>query len=833
MERRDPNRQKTTSIRKPPTGTYPAAGKPAAPGQQRATGRITRTGTRPAGAGTRLLTTKKPPSFFGRLVKTLLLLIVFLGIPGIIAASFFYKTKRGTTVADEVIRMAKEKLGMIEPPKKLEGPKDLPHPNLVALDSYVGAVNVQARAIDLIQKKIQNQGEDPWDKAQAQALIAQVQGIQTKLTELQENLSKGLEWLDSYYNTKGEAEKVFEELAKDEKKREALNCLISGVHLGPHLEEAAKSADVQKYLELHKKLELDKYKEAVANKEAYDTTSREAIKLRGTTRGILAKLNEALEPGKPATPKPKPAPAPAAFDARVLHPWVNAKPEAWVRVKITAGGAVTYHDMIVKSVTAETVVFADKLFAAGTASDRPEQEERFAPVEAGVVAEMEPVKVGDAEVSCRVIQLGPVKRWVAREGRAANRLTLKAEQGGKETVAGLLGEEPLKLKDQDELCLVYEFGGIKTWLLEKVPGLKVRMESPQLTWEVVDWGTEIASRPEFPKAEAPKPVEPAPGVKVDLPRRLHPLAAFKAGAWARRKTTFKSPTATSETSADVSVVKVGETSVTQKLETLGLEGNVKATESEVPLVAPADRAVGEDKITIAGTEYACVIVETTNEMGIFKHWISKDGRVGALGIPLKIEATATLKVVTEMAEEKLPVAGREVKCLKVTSEGKASDNPVKETIWYSEEILGLEVMREIVTKSDLGEIHVTVRIIDFGDDVAKKSTFGVVREDPSKLELRRVDKLLAEAEKLVIDGSVIVREISGVVKNLPDDVDRLKTLLQKNDDATGIFVKARDTYVMAKERAEDSAAVEQKIAKIDNVLDYLRKVADRIKGKLK
>lgn len=832
MERNDPNRRKTTQIRKPPTGAHPAPAPggraPTEPGTRRlgsgGTGRASRVGSH---AGQRLVKTSKPPSVIGRMIKTLLLLIVFLGIPGIIAASFFVKTKKGTTVAQEALYQIKIRLGLEEPKKAKTVDPNAKHPLLVALDTYVAQIATESKTVEFIQKQIQNQGEEPWAKEKAQKLLADLSQSQERLRDLQEKLSKDLDKLLEYIKLKEEAATVHEELSKDPKKKEALDTLLKGYPLPKELEEPSKDAQVQKYIELYKTLSLDEYPVITVGTEPFAETQRHAQKTYGSINGLSARLKEGLEPKKPEPPKPPPPPP---FDPRPFHPWAGAKAETWVRAKITVGENITYQDFIVKEANDDGLVLAGKMFAAGTASDVPDREVRFSPGEGKILRE-EPVKVGDAEVPCRVVQVGAATLWLAKDGRAANRIALKKVEGEKETVATLFGEDALKVKDQDLACLVYEIGGARFWVHESVPGYQVKMQTSQVLWEVVAWGAELAARPEFPKAAAPK--EPEPALKLELPHRLHPWAAFKDGAWARRKTTFKSTTATSDITSDASVVRRTDAAVVQKLEMLGVDGNVMAIEKEIPLVPPGDKPVQEDKLTIGGAEVACLVIETTGEMGTFKHWIAREGRAGALGVPLRIEGAGVAKAVTQVAEEKLPVAGRDVTCLRLTLEGKENDDPIKEQIWLSEEVPGFEVLRETVVRTPLGETHKAIRLIDFGDDASKKSALGATREDAAKAELRRVDRLLSEAERLVIDGSVIVRRISDKVKALPDDVDQLKTILQQNEEANGLFVKARETYVLAKDKAPDPAAVDQKIVKIDNVLEYLRKVADRVKAKLR
>jgi hypothetical protein len=76
-------------------------------------------------------------------------------------------------------------------------------------------------------------------------------------------------------------------------------------------------------------------------------------------------------------------------------------------------------------------------------------------------------------------------------------------------------------------------------------------------------------------------------------------------------------------------------------------------------------------------------------------------------------------------------------------------------------------------------------------------------------------------------------EVLGAVKNLPDDLEKLKTLAMKLETAQAFFVKARDTYSSVKEEAPAASDVPAKLAKIEKILELLQKAGDGIKSKLK
>lgn len=98
---------------------------------------------------------------------------------------------------------------------------------------------------------------------------------------------------------------------------------------------------------------------------------------------------------------------------------------------------------------------------------------------------------------------------------------------------------------------------------------------------------------------------------------------------------------------------------------------------------------------------------------------------------------------------------------------------------------------------------------------------------------KAVDTVLADAEKLVIDGTPMVKEVIVASRSLPDDAEKLKTLAMKVETAQAFFIKARDTYASVKETAPASADVTTKMAKIEKILSILQNAGDGIKSKLK
>jgi hypothetical protein len=532
-------------------------------------------------------------------------------------------------------------------------------------------------------------------------------------------------------------------------------------------------------------------------------------------------LAKAAEAAKAAEPKV------VLVDLAKLNPWSGAAKDTWVRWKKSAGGATWYEDRIVKSAGPGGSIVGVQL----SAGDAPAAgaDESFAPGRGQVVRE-EKLTVGSTEVSCAVVDSGGVLRWIPKEGRWAERLALKTQVGEQASTVGELGEEEIPIKGTAKSCIKWVVDGVKYWAHEEVPGFHVKIESPGFVAEAIDCGTDLSARPEFPKP--PKAAE-APADVVEALRRTNPWAAFKAGTWARRKVEFVSTTASSAISADSTVVEVADKHVVLRLETLGLDGLVKAVEETRLYASAGTRLAGEETLRIAGTDYPCVIVESPGMTAPVKTWIAKEGRPGRLGAILKLESAATVRAASAVGEKTLRIGGREIKCLSVSSEGRTEDNPFKEELLLSEEIPGFEVLRETVTKTGLGDMQATLTVIEFGDNPARKTPIGFEKEDPTRLGERRVQRTLDEAEKLVIDASVIFRELADSTKQVPAEAAALRALLARSSEAASLFARAKETYLTVREKAPAAAAVDDKIAKIDRAVASLQKFDEGIKARIK
>jgi len=535
-------------------------------------------------------------------------------------------------------------------------------------------------------------------------------------------------------------------------------------------------------------------------------------------------VKKAEDDRKAAEAARPPPPPPVAFDFKKYGAWGGAAKETWVRWKHTAGETVTYEDQIVRTVTDEAIVVARQGFVNGKATDLGDL---VTAIPAGKILREEMVQVGDANIACVVVESGTTLRWIAKDGRAANRVIVKAVGGGQTTTLSGIGESEASVKGQAKACVRYESGGTKVWIHEDVPGLLVRIENDRGVSEVVDCGSDLASRPEFPK-----PTRSAEAIAAQGPVRPHPWSTFKVGSWTRRRAFFKGPTATSERTADTVIVEVSPAEVALKHETLALDGGVAATEQRISLTAEANKVVGEETLSIGGVEYACVIVESLGERGPQKAWVPKEGRAGALSVALKLEAMNLTKKAVAVSERTVQVAGRELQCLRVLSEGTRDDGPIREELCFSEEVPGYEVLREVVTRTELGEAHATISLFAFGDNPARKTPIGLIKEDPATVELRRVFKVLDEAEKFVIEASVIYRELAAT-REIPPEAAKKRELLRKSDEAAALFTRARETYGTVKDRAPAEAGLEEKLGKIEKVLVSIVKYQETIKGTLK
>jgi hypothetical protein len=98
---------------------------------------------------------------------------------------------------------------------------------------------------------------------------------------------------------------------------------------------------------------------------------------------------------------------------------------------------------------------------------------------------------------------------------------------------------------------------------------------------------------------------------------------------------------------------------------------------------------------------------------------------------------------------------------------------------------------------------------------------------------KKVDLVVADADKLVLEGTPMAKDVIVGARDLPTDPEKLKTLSMKAETAQAFFVKARETYTEVKDTAPASADIPGKLTKIEKILELLQKAGDAIKSKMK
>jgi hypothetical protein len=638
--------------------------------------------------GDQLQKTSKPVSRLWKTLKLVLILVIVLGIPGIVTASFFVKVgkKKDISVAMKFWQRIRLLLGWAEPPKPFKPGR---HPNLETLEAVEKGVERDQFEVAGLDKTLsKHDDKEPWPKEDALRLHEQLDEIAARIDRRAGTLAQLQDWIKEYNQLKGEAEKAHVEgIGTDQLKQDCIQLMLRKQPIPGGLKETAKDPGVQKYYELLCRMELDEYQEVAVEDARLNTSLTSDTKLRGQLRQLRSRLPSKMSLGVGGGEAPvKEAVAP--FDPKRFHPWARAAAGTWVRTRVTlADGAVSHEDRVVKEVREDALVFTGQRFSGDQVTDDPEREEKFVPAEFKAAGE-EKLKVGDLEVLCAVFQVGEEKRWIAREGRWANRVVFKTEKAGKETSVTKLGEEPLPFKERQFNCIAYEIGGVKFWAHEDIPGFVFKVQMEAMTREVVDFGPALAGRPPLPKAEK-KPEEPK-----------------------------KEETAREEPKKEE---------------------------------------------------------------------------------PPKMEEPKKEEPKKEEPKKEEP-----------PKEEPRKEEPKKEEPPRMEEPKKEEPKKEEPKKEE------------------------PPREEPKKEPPpKSVDVVLAEADKLLVEGSVIFREMVQVSKELPDDPNQLKVLLKRQEEGMALFTRAREAYLSVKDKASPEAKVEERLGKIEKILVLLQKYGDGIKSKLK
>ncbi|HXG62252.1 MAG TPA: hypothetical protein VNO22_12795 [Planctomycetota bacterium] len=350
--------------------------------------------------------------------------------------------------------------------------------------------------------------------------------------------------------------------------------------------------------------------------------------------------------------------------------------------------------------------------------------------------------------------------------------------------------------------------------------------------------------------EAPKP-PPPPAPRLQVPPRPHPWASFKPGAWVRTRLRTQSGDRAVETLTDVTLVELTDEAARLKVETLNPDGKVTVSEEKIPLAPGSLKALREEKLTIGGRDFACIVVETSGPSGPVRTWIPLEGRAARVAT-LKTESEGASEAAEEVGEETLQVASRPVACVTVQSAGRQGEKEIQSLVWYSEEIPGFSAKR--VLKID--GARTTAEAIAFGDDAASKPALEAPKREPTAKPPAKAEpkpeptpppappepprppepppaEVLARADALVKESSSLALRVIQAAGALPEAEDALRALLDTCERAIDGLGRAREAYRSVRDKASDPAAIDAGLGKIEKLLGILQNHRDAIKSKMK
>lgn len=235
--------------------------------------------------------------------------------------------------------------------------------------------------------------------------------------------------------------------------------------------------------------------EELASQAATQKKIATALAKRKSEQDVKAAL-AAIPPPPPPPPPPAPPPPVVPYDLKKLQAWPAQPVGTWVRWKKTAGEAVSHEDHVLAALTEEAAVV--RIEAVPGNQPTAERVLVFGADKARVLRE-ESLKVGDAEIPCRVVQSGSTLRWIPKEGPGADRVALKAQAGDQTSVVTELSEEEVPVKGEAKKCLKYTVGDMTVWGHDDVPGFAVRVKTGAEISEVIEWGADLAARPAIKK----------------------------------------------------------------------------------------------------------------------------------------------------------------------------------------------------------------------------------------------------------------------------------------------------------------------------------------------
>jgi hypothetical protein len=107
----------------------------------------------------------------------------------------------------------------------------------------------------------------------------------------------------------------------------------------------------------------------------------------------------------------------------------------------------------------------------------------------------ESLKIGDAEISCRVVQSGSTVRWIPKEGPGADRVALKTQAGDQTVVVTELGEEEVPVKGEAKKCLKGNDRRRDRLGPRRRPRVRRPREDGRRDRRGDEWGADPAARP--------------------------------------------------------------------------------------------------------------------------------------------------------------------------------------------------------------------------------------------------------------------------------------------------------------------------------------------------
>lgn len=246
-------------------------------------------------------------------------------------------------------------------------------------------------------------------------------------------------------------------------------------------------------------------KTRIGTAQAVEELAAQARTQKEIAAGLVKhKSSQAAKAAVAAVPLPPPPPPPVVpYDLRKLHAWPSRPAGTWVRWKKTLGETESYEDHVLATLTDEAAVVRIEEVPGNLATG--ERLFLFGADRARVVRE-ESLKVGDAELPCRVVQSGSTLRWIPKEGPGADRVAVKVQAGDQTIVVTELGEEEVPVKGETKKCLKVTTGESTVWSHDDVPGFAVRVKTGSETAEAIEWGADPTLRPATRKKAPPVPV---------------------------------------------------------------------------------------------------------------------------------------------------------------------------------------------------------------------------------------------------------------------------------------------------------------------------------------